>query len=351
MYQICVAGLRAPRVLAPFAKRWTLQSTERLPAAMTKPIRYSLLLALLYCLVASVYIVFSGRIAAQLATSVEDLRRIEQVKGILFVVVTTIAVFVGGWMAMRRIDRTAEELVRRERALIVSEGRVMAGLMAASVAHDANNVLQTVIGHLSLLEPEASEGVLGELRGGVNRLVGLNQRLVSRARGADPGEEQEIGLLAVARQTIAGIRTHAHVRSRRVAVRGDDGVVVKAHPLLMEQVITNLLLNACEATREGGCVDLVVSVVGDDAVLDVDDDGPGISVDRRANLFDALATTKSSGSGLGLFSVRACVQAMGGEVEVGDSPLGGARFRVRLARSSNVAAAAPSSSSTLGRRQ
>jgi two-component system sensor histidine kinase HydH len=318
---------------------------------MTKPTRYSLLLALLYCLVASVYIVFSGRIAAQLATSVEDLRHIEQVKGILYVAVTTVAVFVGGWFAMRRIDRTAEELGRRERALIVNEGRVMAGLMAASVAHDANNVLQSVIGHLSMIEPGTSKGVLGELRGGVERLVGLNRRLVSRARGADSGELQEIGLTAAARQTLEGIHTHANVRSRRVALRGDDSVMVIAHPLLLEQVMTNLLLNACEATREGGSVDLVVSAAGDDAVLEVDDDGPGIPVERRANLFDALTTTKSSGSGLGLFSVRACVQAMGGEVEVGDSPLGGARFRVRLARKSNSAAAQPSLASAPVRRQ
>lgn len=303
---------------------------------MTKSIRYSLLLALLYCLVASVYIVFSGRIAAQFAASVEDLRRIEEVKGILYVAVTTIAVFFGGLVAMRRIDHDAEELVRRERALLASEGRVMAGLMAASVAHDANNVLQTVIGHLSLLEPGASDDVLGELRGGVTRLVGLNRRLVTGARGADLNDEQDVVLTAIARETIAGIRAHAHVRGRRPIVRGDDAMVVRTQPLLLQQVITNLLLNACEATREGGRVELVVSGEGDEAVLEVHDDGPGVPIERRANLFDALTTTKATGSGLGLFSVRACVQVMGGEVEVGDSPLGGARFRVRLPRAGVV---------------
>lgn len=304
---------------------------------MTKSIRYSLRLALVYCLVATLYIVFSGRVAAQIATSVEDLRRIEEIKGILYVAVTTVAVFVGGWLAMRRIDRDAGELVRRERALVASEGRVMAGLMAASVAHDANNVLQTVIGHLSLLEPGASEDVLDELRGGVTRLVGLNRRLVTGARGADLTDEQDAVLTVLARETIAGMRAHAHVRGRRPTVRGDETLVVRTKPLLLQQVITNLLLNACEATRDGGRVDLVVSGDGCDAVVEVHDDGPGIAPERRSNLFDALTTTKANGSGLGLFSVRACVQAMGGEVDVGESPLGGACFRVRLPRHQKVA--------------
>lgn len=303
---------------------------------MSKSARYSFLLAAAYCSVATIYIVYSGRVAAQFAASVEDLRRIEELKGIVYVAVTTLAVFCGGYLAMRRMDRDADELVRRERALVASEGRVLAGLMAASVAHDANNVLQTVLGNLSMLTPgdpqDPESEVLGELREGVARLVGLNQRLVSGARSADHGEEREVGLLQVVRDTLASMRAHAHVRGRHVHVRGDAAVVVKTKPLLLQQVITNLLLNACEAARDGGTVDLVVAAQGDEALLEVHDNGPGVPLERRRGLFDALVSTKPGGAGLGLFSVRACTRALGGEVEVEASPLGGALFRARLPR-------------------
>jgi two-component system CitB family sensor kinase len=66
------------------------------------------------------------------------------------------------------------------------------------------------------------------------------------------------------------------------------------------------------------------------AVIEVHDNGPGVPVERRADLFTSLATTKPDGNGLGLFSVKACANGLGGQVEVGDSPLGGALFRIRL---------------------
>ena len=304
---------------------------------MSRSLRYSLLLAATYCTVAATYIVFSGKIAAEFATSVEDLERIEMVKGIVFVAVTTLAVLFGGLVAMRRIDRDNEELVRRERALVRSEGRTMAGLMAATVAHDANNVLQSVIGNLSLIGHGADSDVLEELDQGIARLVDLNRRLVTAARGAEQGKATDVCVMGSVRQSVAGIRSHAHVRSRRVSVQGEEGLTIRTQPLLLQQVIVNLVLNACEATKEGGRVDVAVRGQGDEAVLEVHDDGPGVPKDRRKHLFDALATTKASGSGLGLFSVRACVEAMGGVVEIEDSPLGGACFRVRVPRAEAVA--------------
>jgi signal transduction histidine kinase len=66
------------------------------------------------------------------------------------------------------------------------------------------------------------------------------------------------------------------------------------------------------------------------ARIAVHDNGPGVAVERRAGLFDALVTTKPNGTGLGLFSVKACATALGGRVDVGDSPLGGAVFSIVL---------------------
>jgi signal transduction histidine kinase len=66
------------------------------------------------------------------------------------------------------------------------------------------------------------------------------------------------------------------------------------------------------------------------ATIAVDDSGPGIAPDIRDQLFEALATTKRDGLGLGLSMSRSIVQAHGGTIHVETSPLGGARFIVTL---------------------
>ena len=69
---------------------------------------------------------------------------------------------------------------------------------------------------------------------------------------------------------------------------------------------------------------------GDYWVLDIDDNGPGIPDAIRPTLFDPYVTTKSDGTGLGLAIVKKVVVEHGGSVSVDASPLGGARFRIRL---------------------
>lgn len=84
--------------------------------------------AVAYGLVATIHIVVASSTAADHPASVEEMRRIETLKGILYVAVTTVAVFVGAWLALRRMERDAGALLlRRERALIASQGRRFAG--------------------------------------------------------------------------------------------------------------------------------------------------------------------------------------------------------------------------------
>jgi hypothetical protein len=135
---------------------------------------YSLGLALAYGVLATAYILVSSTMAADHSASVDELRRIETLKGTIYVAVTTLGVFFGGLIAMRRMARDAEELVRRERALVASEGKVFAGVMAASVAHDANNVLTAVLADLESLSVPR-DGFDGEARASV-----ANQRRTPR---------------------------------------------------------------------------------------------------------------------------------------------------------------------------
>ncbi|MEZ6038155.1 MAG: HAMP domain-containing sensor histidine kinase [Planctomycetota bacterium] len=286
---------------------------------------------------ATIYILVSSRIAAGASGSVEELERIETLKGVLFVVVTMIGVWIGGLLAMRRMDRFAGELLRRERALVANQGRALAGVTAASIAHDVNNVLMVVLQGLEQVRehlPRAQHAQLDEVDQQLDRLLALNRRLLAshRADADADGERTPVDLWACVGECVAGLRAHPRLFGCRVQVRSGGDVEVETQQLLVHQIVANLLLNAADATGGKGRIDVSVRVEGDSALIEVADDGPGIPLERRPTLFDALTTTKQGGTGLGLFSVRACAHSLGGSVEVADSPLGGACLRVRLPR-------------------
>jgi len=120
---------------------------------------------------------------------------------------------------------------------------------------------------------------------------------------------------------------------------------------MLHRVLTNVVQNAAQALRdarkragksEGTWGRVVVSVrpSGGSYVVDVDDDGPGISAEVRDVLFDPYVTTKRDGTGLGLTIVKKIVVDHGGTIEAVASPLGGARFRIRLPRADSAEARA-----------
>ncbi len=101
----------------------------------------------------------------------------------------------------------------------------------------------------------------------------------------------------------------------------------------MQQVVVNLIQNACEALQatpvlrrlelRSGTVDGVVE-------LSVSDNGPGVAPENTARIFEPFVTTKSTGMGLGLSISRSLVEAHGGTLTMQGSPGGGARFLLQL---------------------
>ena len=107
-----------------------------------------------------------------------------------------------------------------------------------------------------------------------------------------------------------------------------DGARDELHRLAL-----NLIENALRHTPAGTHVHAALRSDGDDVVLTVEDDGPGIPEELRPRLFERFVRGRGDsggGSGLGLSIVRAVALAHGGSVEVERAPSGGARFVVRL---------------------
>ncbi len=99
---------------------------------------------------------------------------------------------------------------------------------------------------------------------------------------------------------------------------------------LVDSMLINLLINAAQATRGVGRLEVKLSVVDGFARIEVHDDGPGVPPEQVAQLFKLFHTTKPNGTGLGLVSVQQAALAHQGRVEHSRSPLGGACFTVSL---------------------
>jgi len=108
------------------------------------------------------------------------------------------------------------------------------------------------------------------------------------------------------------------------------GLAVSADRDQLTQVLINLIKNAEEAMPEGGRIDVRARRDGAQAILEVEDQGPGIPPEKRARIFEPYFTTKSQGTGLGLAICARIAQEHGGALAVDGAPGAGARFTLTL---------------------
>jgi len=109
----------------------------------------------------------------------------------------------------------------------------------------------------------------------------------------------------------------------------DDPMPVAYDKTMLYRVVLNLLDNAQQATGDG-TIDVAAHRSGDKVTIIVDDAGPGLDPDLAALVFDPYVTSKQDGTGLGLTIVKKVIIDHGGIIEAGESPRGGARFRIEL---------------------
>jgi signal transduction histidine kinase len=110
----------------------------------------------------------------------------------------------------------------------------------------------------------------------------------------------------------------------------DESLRLEVDVALFEEVLANLVINAIDAQPHGARIKIRVEQEGANVALHVDDNGPGIPPAKRDDVFRPFVSTKEQGTGLGLPICRKIVEEHGGSIEIGTSPLGGARFTIRL---------------------
>ncbi len=212
----------------------------------------------------------------------------------------------------------------------------------ADASHELRTPLTSIQANLELLQvagksSEDDRQTVDAALSSTKRMSGLVSDLLLLAR-ADAGRRvatRDLDLSAIATGAIEEVQPLAG--DRRIERRLEGPLPLQGNPDELHRLIRNLLENAIRHTPERATVELTARRDGDEALLEVVDDGPGIPADMESQVFDRFVrgdgpadTAAGGGSGLGLAIVRAVAESHGGSVSAGRSTYGGARFSVRL---------------------
>jgi signal transduction histidine kinase len=244
----------------------------------------------------------------------------------------------------RRLTRQEHEIVSR----LQETDRLKADLIAA-VSHELRNPLATIVGVFGILRVRRERLTQAErdelVMMGIDqseRLHRMIEQLLMAARFEQPegvaslgASRTELDAIDLVRQ--AGAEARARHSDRRIAIETHGALPVRVAQDAVMQVLGNLLDNACKYSPDGEPVRLSGTREGAEAVLVVEDAGPGIPEAERQRIFDRFtqlephSQRRGGGVGLGLYIARQLARSQDGELLVVDPADGrGARFELHL---------------------
>jgi two-component system NtrC family sensor kinase len=243
-------------------------------------------------------------------------------------------------MASRLRDEAPLLLSQLESQMLAQHRLALLGTMSAMIAHEFNNLMTPV---LAYAKEAARTGLTDLMRKALERTVrqteravGVSRRLLELAHGVE-ALPQACSLRQIVDDAIVSATRPFEKDGIELSVAIDPQIRVRAEPLLLEQVLLNLLLNARQALHDrGGRIRVTADSDGDCVSITVSDSGRGISEDvihRRINPFlaaDASAEADDWQSvGLGLNVCRFIAQRQGARIEADATQNQGCTFRLR----------------------
>jgi signal transduction histidine kinase len=294
-----------------------------------------------------VYIAVSGRIAASLASDAGHLAKIERWKGFAFVGVTGVLLFFMSIWILTRYERVIAERACATRVLGEVQQKALAAEMAATVAHDFRNLLGVVQGSIELVNEASDPAFVCEISADILsaslRGKALADRLIATARGISRPTLLPRQVSNMVAESLRLVQHAQRIRSCEIVTRLDDTITAYLDEILVDQIVSNLVLNAGDATENRGKILVIVRDSDSNVVIEVHDNGPGLPPGVASDLFSPFRTSKPNGWGLGLVSVKLAAETHGGAMETIPSELGGAAFRIRLPKGIENRITAPSS--------
>lgn len=224
------------------------------------------------------------------------------------------------------LEKSRENLVRAAKLAVVGE-------MAAAMAHEVRTPLGILRSSVQMLQREPTltgtgREMLGFVLAETDRLNRLVSVLLDCARPRPPcfRPHRLHEIIQRVLELLAMQARHRNIRIEKECGAVSDLVFCDEEQIV--QVLLNLLMNALQILPGGGEIVVRTRKAGDQLVLEVEDDGPGIPADYRTRVFDPFFTQREGGIGLGLTVAQQIVRAHGATLVAEASPQGGARFRI-----------------------
>jgi signal transduction histidine kinase/ActR/RegA family two-component response regulator len=266
-------------------------------------------------------------------------------------VVALVAIGGLGLLWQLAVERGAADRAALEDQVREAQKLESVGMLAGGIAHDFNNILAAILGHASLLEAEvedpASRRRVGAIVDSAHRAAVLVEQMLAYA-GRARTRTGAIELPALVSEVVELVRPGLDKKTELILKLDPETPRLVADPVQIQQIVLNLVTNASEALEgQRGRVFVETRPAdadgeplerprerpfgpGDFALIEVRDEGCGITPDQLESIFDPFFTTKPSGHGLGLAAVLGIVRSHHGEIAVDSTVGSGTRFRVLL---------------------
>ena len=228
--------------------------------------------------------------------------------------------------------RLEEQLQQREKLSSI-------GLLAAGVAHEVNTPLTGVSSYTQLLlgmlaETDPKHALLQKIRNQAERATNIVNNLLNFSRTGSATEFGPVDINEVLDDTLQLLEPQLRRNQIEIArVYDSDSPQVFGNGGKLQQVFTNLLLNARDAIPDGGRITISTAAIDSESVLvEIADTGIGIASENVAKIYDPFYTTKGvgRGTGLGLAVSYGIVQEHSGHISVDSTPGRGTTFRISL---------------------
>jgi signal transduction histidine kinase len=234
-----------------------------------------------------------------------------------------------------RIAERTQELRESQAMLVQHEKQAAFGLLAAGIAHEVGNPLAAISSLVQILKRKSHDldtieryqmigDQLRRIQGTLRELVDFSRPTNTQASLCDVRNTVE--------EALSIAKYYKRRKGKRIVTRYAEGLptVRVVHDQLV-QVFLNLILNAMDATPEGGTIAISTSLESGRIRINVRDTGHGILESNRNSIFEPYYTTKSTGTGLGLFVCRQLLEReSNGQIDLTETGSDGTTFSVLL---------------------
>ena len=232
-----------------------------------------------------------------------------------------------------RLNLAQNEKAEVEDSLLAARKLEEWNRMSAVVAHEISNPLTAIQNYMYLIQnnpavPAEVKAMASHAADEVRRIGVIAKSTLGFFR--QDQQPERVDIVSSAESVRSLMEPLLRQRGLELVIQSQGDCVVHAYPMETRQVLLNLVRNACEASSQRGAkVRIGIEGRADEVIIQVEDQGTGISPDLLPNLFQfGLSTKGDQGNGLGLWAVKKCVTRHGGSIDVASIEKKGTTFTV-----------------------